>query len=755
MQGRIARIRFASDDGEFVVAELDTDDGQHAVVGPLGSVEVGQWVELEGSWGTHETYGRQFEVDTCIPSPPDYREGRIAYLQDKIEGVGPQKAESLVDAYGDEVFEMLESGTDDLDAIVGEATADRIRDQWEGHQDQRRVEVFCRNMGISKVKTEKILDTYGQNAAQIIQSDPYQLAYDIDGIGFDQADDIAREVGIPADDPARKDAALVYALKDACFDGGHTYRDATRCETEALSLMRPHLAGGDVYVDAKQAANRSDQLVYRDDPAPRLYLADLFFGEKTIAERVGAIASTDAQSVTSVEVTFEHEDGRTTTESMEPPVVNPLKGEGWRRVDQEATFEPIDRPEAPTKELSDEQAAAVEALADSGVVVLTGGPGTGKTYTIEAALEAVDQAGWSYACCAPTGRAAKRMEELTGYASQTIHRLLDYHPEVGPRVDEIHVDLLVVDEMSMVDVSLCSTLLERVQDETTLLLVGDPNQLPSVGPGTVLDDLITTHLTDHHELTQVFRQGEGSVIPTNAARIQEGSCSFRTNEDFWVLETDTDEEAVEAIERTIESGVNGRFNPTEDIQVAAPMRGNSPLGVSNLNDELQHFYQTNIHDELGVGELWGFSKGDRVIQKENDYDLHVYNGEIGEVAEVHPAAKRMRVDYGDRSVEYENADDAFQMNLAYAITIHATQGSQFPCMILPLTRSHIYMWDRTILYTAVTRATECVVCVGDLSVLKKAARSDRAEQRETTLQGRLHDAADKRDTGSAWSRKGR
>ena len=689
-------VLFRSDDGQFSVIRVGSDEdlgplGQHTAVGDLGSIAVGENVRLVGRWTQHAVYGPRFRVASFTPTIPTTEKGMVRYLgSGLIPGIGPALAARLVARFGPETLDVISTKSARLREVPGigkqraESIASAVR--------QRRVEAetmsFLHALGMGPATAREILRKYGADAPRVVREDPYIVAEQIRGIGFRTADRIANALGIAGDDLRRVQGGVLHLVGKA-VDDGHVF--ATR---EQLTTGLDQL---DVPSDALEEALTqlaARDLITRDGDA--VYPPPLFRAELQVAEALGALAA-------------------------RPKVALPAK-----------TYDHT---------LSDTQRSAVDASLGTHLLVLTGGPGTGKTTTVRAIVQAHTALDRSVALCAPTGRAAKRLSEASGFEAKTIHRLLEWNPATGHfnrnAQSPLDADLVLVDEASMLDVRLAAQLLAAIPPSATLVLVGDIDQLPPVGPGQPLRDLIASRVCKTVRLHEVFRQAQQSAIVRGAHAVLEGGLPEATprgtkgdGDLFIISETDAEtivERLVQALRRM--SPAYG-FDPLSDVQVMTPMR-RGPLGTGRLNEALQEA----LNPSPGKSDApVSFRRGDKVMQLRNDYDKEVYNGDLGTVRRVEGGVTRVRFD--GRDVDY-GPDELDAITLAYACTVHKVQGSEFPAAVIVLHNAHFMLLNRALLYTALTRAKQLVVLVGDPNAMARAARNAHSYATNSKLVERL------------------
>ena len=735
LSGAVERVTFYNPENGYSVVRLRPEsrhvpgadrDGTVTITGNLPELTPGEHLRLQGRWVSHANYGLQFAVEVCEQTLPATVAGIRRYLgSGLVKGIGPRLAERIVMRFGMETLRVIEEEPLRLQEVadIGPKRTSLVAAAWQEQKQVKEIMLFLHGHGVSTSLAVKIYKQYGDQALNVVRSDPYRLARDIYGVGFKTADKIAQALGLPADHPSRLEAGLVYLLNEMS-DDGHVFspqaeliqrasellsqprdkflaalqrlqRDG-RAQVETLPLDNPP-------ADASTAAARQA----REAPAvygvPAVYLAPLYQSEKSVSERLSTLHYTLPSRLSDL-----------------PPA-----------------FIAID------SQLSSEQQAAVRTALTHPLSVLTGGPGTGKTTTIRALIAALEQGRKRVALASPTGRAAKRLSEATGRPASTIHRLLGYSPGEGFKhnlQNPLPVDLLVVDEASMLDLVLANTLLKALQPGTHLLLVGDVDQLPSVGAGDVLRDLIQSALAPVTRLGLIFRQAAGSHIITNAHRINQGELPLfsKESQDFFLFPAQTAEEAAAWVEQVVCKRIPDKFglDASQSVQVLAPMyRG--PAGVSALNTRLQAALNPA---SAGKPEksLFGitYRLGDKVMQMQNNYDKEVYNGDIGAIIGMDLVEHRLVVDFDGRPVSYDWLE-ADQLTLAYAISVHKAQGSEFLAVVVPLVTAHYMMLQRNLLYTAITRARQLCVLVGSHKAIGIAVKNNQVARRYTALDWRL------------------
>ncbi len=734
--GSVERITFYNPENGYSVVRLRPDqarlpaanrDGLVTVIGNLPELTAGEHVRLNGRWTNHPKHGAQFQVETCEQILPASVEGIRRYLgSGLIRGIGPKLAERIVARFGKDTLDVIENAPERLREVsdIGSKRVGLIAVAWEEQKQVKEIMVFLHGHGISTNLAVKIYKQYANESLQIVRTDPYRLARDIYGIGFKTADRIARAMGLPPEHPSRIEAGVVYVLNELS-DEGHVFAPRQELVERSAKLLevQPELVPPALERLAIDDRVRQENLPFEVDehvaaeggslahlgessPAygfPAVYLTPFFYGETGAAERLSTLNYTLPTRLSDM-----------------PP-----------------SFLPLDTT------LSSEQQAAVRIALSHPVSILTGGPGTGKTTAIKALITALELGRKRYALASPTGRAAKRMSEATGRPASTIHRLLGFSPGEGFKYNAnnpLPVDMLVVDEVSMLDLLLMNTLLKALKPGTHLLLVGDVDQLPSVGAGDVLRDIIASGLAPVTRLNIIFRQAADSLIITNAHRINTGEFPLFLPDakDFFLFPAETPEEAAQWVQDLVSVRIPAKFgfHPRDQVQVLAPMyRG--AVGVHALNERLQAALNPPAApkpEKALFGQI--FRVGDKIMQTQNNYDKEVFNGDMGSLVDLDLVSHSLAVEYEGRRVDYDWSE-VDQLVLAYAVTVHKAQGSEFPAVVIPLVTAHYMMLQRNLLYTAVTRAKKLCVLVGSRRAISMAVRNNKVAHRYTALSWRL------------------
>ncbi|NPV67795.1 MAG: ATP-dependent RecD-like DNA helicase [Anaerolineae bacterium] len=726
LKGTVERVTYYNAENGYTVLRMKPEqprlgmsrDGLITVVGELPELQPGESVEFDGQWVEDARYGHQFRAESVRQIMPATIEGMRRYLgSGLIKGIGPRTAEKIVDYFGLDTLSVLDRDPERLLEVpdVGQKRMQMIARAWAEQQAIKEVMLFLQGHRISTGLAIKIYKTYGDEAIHKVQENPYRLARDIWGIGFLTADKIARDLGLPEDSPHRMAAGVIYALNEATNDG-HVFLPRPELVRLAGELLRLEGAadGIEAAIDRLHAADEIaidmvPDMAGREKEA--VYLPALYHAEVGVARRLRQML--DAPDSRLADLGSVHWGPFLAALGAESPLA-----------------------------LTGQQRGAVRQALSSKVSILTGGPGTGKTFTMKTVIAALQRTGHNFLLCSPTGRAAKRLSETTGQPAQTIHRLLGYSPAEGFAYNEenpLDADMIIVDEASMIDLPLFYHLLKAIAPETHLLLVGDADQLPSVGAGDVLRDLIRSGAIPVTRLETIFRQVGGSLIIRNAHRINHGEQPDTRNEgeDFFFFGAEDPETAAALVVDIVRNRLPERFgfDPLEDVQVLAPMH-RGLAGVAALNQALQEALNPRGRpaERWIMGRL--FRAGDKVMQVRNNYDKEVFNGDIGRVQAIDFDEQSLIVRMEDRLVTYDWSE-CDELVHAYAISVHKSQGSEYPVVVMPILTQHYMMLQRNLLYTAVTRARRMVVLVGTRKAIAIAVRNGHIAQRYSALAWRL------------------
>ena len=667
------------------------------VVGAMPEVHVGAVLSLTGEWKMDAKYGRQFSITTFEETLPATVYGIEKYLgSGLVKGIGPKFAGRIVKEFGADTLNVIEEDPDSLIRVpgIGKVRVERIKKSWIEQKEIKNIMLFLQSHNVSTTHATKIWKTYGNESIKVVQENPYRLADDIWGIGFKTADTIAEKMGFDKEKFARLRSGLLYTL-NKLSEEGHCYGTREQLIKTGTELLD---------VDESLLSMTLDEMIRTEDvkveDETAIYLPPFYYSEIGTARRLREIYV--APRTISVEL-----------EGLE------------QRISTGLSYDPV-------------QLEAIKTAAQSKILVLTGGPGTGKTTTTLGIIKAFQTAGASILLAAPTGRAAKRLSEATGLEAKTIHRLLEVKPPEGYQRNEenrLEGDVLIVDECSMIDIMLMYALLRAMPDTMTLILVGDVDQLPSVGAGNVLRDVIESGVFPVVRLTKIFRQAASSRIITNAHRINRGlmpDISNGKNTDFFFIEIEEPELAAQEIVTLVKDRLPRAYK-TRDIQVLTPMQ-RGVVGAANLNQVLQQAVNPDSHGIRRGGVEYRLH--DKVMQIRNNYDKEVFNGDIGTVISVNLEDRELVIRFDDREIAYD-ATELDEVVLAYATTIHKSQGSEYPIVVMPVLMTHFVMLQRNLVYTRVTRAKKILVIVGTKKALAMAVRNVTVDKRNTLLAERL------------------
>ncbi len=743
LAGVLDRIVYANEENAWTVVRVAVPGRREPVtaVGNLLGAQPGESLELTGSWVRDRKYGEQFRVESFVTIKPATLLGIERYLgSGLVRGIGKVMAERLVKHFGLDTLQVIDEEPARLTEVpgIGPKRSDSIARAWVEQRRIKDVMLFLQSHGVSPSYAVKIYKQYGDSAIAVVSENPYQLATDIFGIGFKTADRIAGSLGIPLDSPRRAAAGVLHVLAELA-DAGHVYapRERLLAETGRMLEIETAIAESAIAELAASGAVVIEPGAPLDRPAaagaagagaaadPAVYLRALHIAESGLAERIAHLMAAPVQ----------------------PIAIDIERALAW--------FE-----ERAGMSLAPRQRDAIRRAVTAKVLVITGGPGTGKTTLVNGIIEILERKGRRILLAAPTGRAAKRLRETTGREAKTVHRLLEFAPRsmaFERNVENpLDADMLVLDETSMVDTPLAYHVAKALRGSCQLVLVGDVDQLPSVGPGSVLRDVIQSGVVDVVKLDEIFRQAESSLIVVNAHRVNRGEMPLRrpiaaagddggegggegggagADPDFFLVEQDDPETVLDTIKQLVAQRIprRFRFDPVADVQVLTPMH-RGLLGAANLNAELQALLNPR-GDSITRGSRT-FRTGDKVMQIRNNYTLEVWNGDLGLVERIHEETREVDVRFDDRVVRYDYAD-LDELVLGYACSIHKSQGSEYPAVVIPLHTQHYVMLQRNLLYTAITRARKLAVLVGSRRALAIAVKNSRLEERYARLAERL------------------
>jgi exodeoxyribonuclease V alpha subunit len=713
--GLLERISYHNEENDFVVAKLREKEKKEltTIVGNLPGINPGESLKLTGKWVHNKRFGEQFQVETFEVTVPATLLGIQKYLASGlIKGIGSIMSERIVEKFGLHTLEVIEKKPERLSEVegIGPKRISMIIKAWVEHKEIKEIMIFLQGHGVSAAYSAKIYKQYGDQSIETVRENPYRLAHDIYGVGFITADKIAQNLGIDRNSLIRARAGLIYVL-NRLTEEGHVYYPESQLIHKAKEILS---VDEEIIILAVKELSKEKELFLEDlDPDGNLkavYLAPFHVAETGVAQMLMNLKESPS--------------------NIRP--IHPEKAIEW--VQQKLNIE-----------LARRQEEAILLAATSKVLIITGGPGTGKTTLITAILRIFQQLKLRILLAAPTGRAAKRMNEATGWEAKTIHRLLEYSPHRGgfkkDQDDPLEADVVIIDETSMVDTLLMYHLLKAIPSHVHLILVGDVDQLPSVGPGNVLKDIIRSGRFTVVRLTEIFRQAQESMIVVNAHKVNQGQLPVLKEidkpekTDFQFIQEEDPEKILQNILDLCSETIprQFRFHPLREIQVLAPMH-KGIIGVANLNIELQK--RLNPGQPGITHGAWNFRLGDKVMQIVNNYDKDVFNGDIGWISKIDPEEREVVIEFDGRPVPYDYSD-LDEVVLAYAVSVHKSQGSEYPVVILPVVTQHYMLLQRNLIYTGITRAKKLVIMIGTKKALAIAIRNNKPQRRYTLLSERL------------------
>ncbi len=710
LQGAVERVTFHSEATGFCVLRTKVKGNRDVVtvIGSAPSITAGEYIECRGIWINDKKHGLQFKADYLKAIQPTTLEGIEKYLgSGMVKGIGPHFAKKLVGAFGEAVFDVIEQTPArllELDGI-GQKRKERVLSAWSEQKAIRGIMVFLHGHGVGTARSVRIYKTYGDKAVQIVEENPYRLARDIHGIGFKTVDKLAEKLGIAKDSLMRAQAGVNHVLQELC-DNGHCAAERSKLIDASVELLDIPKA----VIESALLEEIEEEALVADTikDMPCIYPISLYTAETKAAAQLKRL------------------------NTGTPP---------WGEIDAKKVIPWVEKTTA--LELSDSQREAIEVVLKSKLAIMTGGPGVGKTTIVKSLLGIIEAKALRIGLCAPTGRAAKRLTETTRMEAKTIHRLLDFDMKsYGFKHNQnnlLPLDVLIIDEASMIDIVLLNHLLKAIHLDTAVIFVGDIDQLPSVGSGAVLADLIASNVIATVRLTEIFRQAAHSHIIVNAHRVNEGRMpkSYDSpKSDFFTLYTETPEEIHAKLIEVVTHRLSKRYgyDPIQDIQVLTPMNRGG-LGARSLNAALQEQLNGHAHPKV---ERFGstYAPGDKVIQMRNNYDKDVFNGDIGVIESIDLEESELKIKF-DGSLKTYSVNELDEVSLAYAISIHKSQGSEFPVVVMPLATQHFTLLARNLLYTGITRGKSRVVLIGQKKAIGMAVHNDKEANRLTKLAERL------------------
>ena len=721
IRGILEKIIFKNSETGFMVGKVRLEDNNLVtIVGNAFELQCGEKLEVTGKWILNKNYGQQFEIESIKTTEPATAVGIENYLgSGLIKGIGPVMANRIVSHFKLDTLKILDEEPKRLNEIdgIGKKRINLISKSWKKHKNIREVMIFLQSYGISNTYATKIYNNYGDNSINVIKVNPYRLSEDIFGIGFKTADKIALKTGIEKDSLFRIKAGIIHLLKSA-EDEGHCYFPYEEFIEISENFLCTELGK---IIDALSKLEEDGKIIIvKDNVVSKVYLASIYNAEKYVSEKILALLGEEV----------EHKEYKGKEHGMEHKTEGSKKDGVYDLINNLASKERII--------LDDIQIKAIEKAVTEKILVITGSPGTGKSTILNFVIKIFEKENKSVLLGAPTGRASKRLCETTGKEAKTIHRLLNYNPKLNKFLknekNPINADIVIVDEASMLDIRLMRNLLLAIKPQTRVIFVGDIDQLPAVGPGNVLSDIISSGMVPVIELKNIYRQEGESLIIHNAHKVRDGQFPYigkPKNNDFFFIEKEEPEEVVDLIlnllTRRIPESFN--YNPLYDVQVLVPTN-KGIVGVNNLNSRIQDILNFNSQKVLRGSVQYRLN--DKVIQLKNNYEKDVYNGDIGFISGIDMEMEEITVNFDGRNVSYDFSE-LDEISLSYAISIHKSQGSEFKCVIIPILTSHYMLLQRNLLYTAITRARELAVIVGSKKAIGMAVNRNIVEKRYTSL----------------------
>jgi exodeoxyribonuclease V alpha subunit len=714
IKGILEKIVFKNPENDFLIGRIRNDESNELVTIVVHSPELqtGEKIEITGKWVINKKYGKQFEVENIEYLIPTTMEGIEKYLgSGLIKGIGPAMSKKIVSKFKFETLKVLDNNPEKLSEIesFGEKRVDLIKKEWKKHKDVRDIMIFMQSYGISNNCSIKIYNNYGNNAVNVLRANPYKLIEDVSGIGFKTADKIAEKLGIEKDSIFRIKSGIIYLMNEIT-DAGHCYYPYDEFVEIAMNLLEVERS---IIIDTTALLQNEDKIMIIDNDIKKIYLKNIFNDEMYVCEKLLELSNYNASKI---------------------------------KQNNKDIVEKIDKISAEENILLDEtQIEAIKKSINEKLLIITGSPGTGKSTILNFIIKLFESDNKKVLIAAPTGRASKRLTEATSKEAKTIHRLLKYQPKINRFLkneeDNLDADLVIIDEASMLDIKLVKNLLKALRKETFLILVGDIDQLPAVGPGNVLADIINSKIFPVVELKKIYRQEGNSQIIFNAHRVRDGifpDIGKSKYNDFFFIEKIEPESVVEFILNLITQKIPQSFNydPLHDIQVLVPTN-KGIVGVNNLNLRIQE--KINKNKTGLIRNNIAYKINDKIIQLKNNYDKDIYNGDIGFIKRIDLEMKELTANFDGRNVVYDFYE-LDEIGLSYAISIHKSQGSEFKCVIIPILTSHYMLLQRNLIYTAITRAKEVAILIGSKKAIGIAVNKNTVEKRYTALKDLLKEA---------------